>query len=96
MSARPVPAPDPLLVTLTAGQLRSLVAEVVQAAVDDVARPPLPALLDREQIAAQLGCSLPTIDRLRREGMPTVFLGEAPRFELAMCLDWLRQRGRAA
>jgi hypothetical protein len=33
-----------------------------------------------------------TVDRLRREGLPEIAVGDAPRFELDACLGWLRGR----
>jgi hypothetical protein len=97
MSVRaPVPATDPLIVTLTAGQLRALVLDVVQAAVDEVARPRPTALIDTQDLATELHVSEPTIRKMRDEGMPVIRIGETYRYELAAVLAWLRQRGKAA
>ena len=52
-----------------------------------------PILLDRQSLAKRLNISIPTVDRLRGEGMPTIWVtSEAPRFELDRCLEWLRSR----
>jgi hypothetical protein len=32
------------------------------------------------------------VDRLRAEGMPELRVGDAPRFELAAVLAWLKER----
>jgi hypothetical protein len=41
-----------------------------------------PSLLDGQQVAKALGVSLHTVDRLRREGFPTTWIVDVPRFEL--------------
>ena len=50
-----------------------------------------PALLDRAMLARALRVSKPTIDRLRRDGCPTLWVGGSPRFELDRVLEFLRQ-----
>lgn len=52
----------------------------------------LEPLLDRARAAEFLGCSLPTLDKLRVEGLPEVRVGDAPRFERDAVLAWLRNR----
>lgn len=54
--------------------------------------PHAPALLDRGGLAKALGVSLASLDRLRADGLPELRLGDAPRFELAAVLAWLRAR----
>lgn len=54
---------------------------------------PPPALLDRAGLAGALDVSTKTLDRLRSEGLPELTIGDAPRFELERCLEWLRARG---
>lgn len=83
---------EPIAV-LTESQLRSIVREAVEAALEEHDGQP-PALLDRKQLAQALGVSMPTLDRLRRKGLPTVWLVDAPRFELRAVLDWLGQLKR--
>jgi len=53
---------------------------------------PETVLLDRQRMARALDVSLPTLDRLRREGLPAVFIGDSPRFEIEAALAWLRNR----
>jgi hypothetical protein len=66
------------------------VAEKLQAAAPEPKR----AALERHEIAAALGISLSSLDRLRGEdGFPELRIGEAPRFILADVLDYLRARG---
>jgi len=92
---RPKAARDParLVVTLTLGELTELVREAALEAAADLAEP-APALLDRAGLARTLDVGITTVDRLRREGMPALWLGDSPRFEVAACLEWLRTRGR--
>jgi hypothetical protein len=51
--------------------------------------PSTPALLDREGLAQALQCSAGMVDKMRKQGLPTVWLGESPRFVLADVLTWL-------
>jgi hypothetical protein len=82
------------VVMMTRAELKALVREAAEEARVLAASNPGCALLDRNAIAAALGCSATTIDSLRKRGMPWVRLGESPRFELEDCLSWLRgQKG---
>lgn len=70
---------------------------IVRSAVEEVLAERdgmVPSLLDRQQLAQALGVSVPTVDRLRRKGLPTVWVVDAPRFELRGVLDWLAQLKR--
>jgi hypothetical protein len=80
--------------TVSRGELRGLVRAAVAEAVGAGAAP-TPALLDREGLAFELGCSSGFVDKLRRSGMPCLRLGDSPRFELGACLSWLRKDGAA-
>jgi hypothetical protein len=81
------------LVVLTPEQLAELVKRAVQDALaEHQPSAPAPALFDRTGIAQRLGLGTTTVDRLRRDGMPCVFIGDSPRFELAECLAWIRGR----
>jgi len=77
--------------------LAELVRGVVREELDRFAcdfspqeRPP--ALLDRAGLARELNVSLSKVDRLRREGMPELMLGDSPRFEPEAVISWLRDR----
>lgn len=83
---------EPIAV-LTESQLRTVVREAVDAAFADHNGQPL-ALLDRQQLAHALNLSIPTVDRLRRKGLPTTWILEAPRFEMRAVLDWLAELKR--
>ena len=81
------------VVTVTEAELAALVrAAVSEALAEHEIGEQLPALFDRTALARKLGCSPSHVDTLRAEGMPTVWLGQTPRFELAPCLAWLRER----
>lgn len=87
-------ADERLAVTLTLGELRELMREAALEAVAELGSAPKPALLDRNGIAQALGVSSSTVDRLRREGMPSILIGDSPRFEIEPCLAFLRGRGQ--
>jgi len=93
MVSKAQPGEDRLVVTLTVAELTDLVRQVALEAAAETAEPP-PALLDRAGLARALGVGTTTVDRLRRDGCPVVWLGDSPRFELAACLAWLRARGK--
>lgn len=70
------------------------VAASVRAALADLpARPEPPALVPTNGLCEQLGISRSTIDRLRAVGLPTVMIGDAPRFSVAKVIAWLEARG---
>lgn len=73
--------------TLTRAELEGIVRAAVR---DELAQ--RPALIDKQQLAQQLLCSAAHIDHLRKRGLPTVFLGQAVRFELSSVLGWLREQ----
>jgi hypothetical protein len=51
-----------------------------------------PALDDREAHARWLGVSLGTLDKLRRDGLPTLWVADSPRFERSATREWLKTR----
>lgn len=86
------------IAVLTAEQISLLVADAVTDALSRRERGVLaaPRLLDRAELALALDCGAGLVDKLRRQGMPCVYLGDSPRFELEACLEWLRTRKAAA
>lgn len=82
------------LVTVTLDELAAVVRAAVADALAEHEPAAAPTLLDREACARMLGVSLGTLDRLRREGMPELRVGDAPRYEADAVIAWLRGRGR--
>jgi hypothetical protein len=72
-------------------------ADAVLVRIADRGRPAAPAaLLDRRRLAESLAISPAALDRLRAEpGFPELRIGDAPRFEVARVLEWLRARSEA-
>lgn len=81
------------VVTITADELAGIVRAAVAAAIAEHEPAAAPKLLDREGCAQMLGVSLGTVDRLRREGLPELRVGDAPRYEASVVLEWLKERG---
>lgn len=60
-------------------------------------------LLTRDQLAKLFKCSVNTITRLTKQGMPTYYIGarqsagkgSRPRYNLAVCKEWMEARARA-
>ena len=60
-------------------------------------------LVTRDQLAKFLKCSVCTITRLTKQGMPTYFIGarqtpgngSRPRYNLDACKQWMEARSRA-
>jgi hypothetical protein len=88
--SRPLTGDDAAAVTLTVGQLRAIVAEAVDQALD--AREAKPAILDLKGICAALSVSERTLLDLRKAGMPHTFAGDSPRFVVSEVLDWLKAK----
>jgi hypothetical protein len=84
----------PTVVVATPEQLAALVRGAVQAALAEQSDSAAPVLLDRAGIAQRLGVGTSTVDRLRRDGLPCVFIGDSPRFLLAECVAWLMNHRR--
>jgi hypothetical protein len=82
-----------MVVQLTVARLREVVADCVLETLADHEPQQRPSLLDQAALAREFGCSTRTILTLRKEGLPTIMLGDSPRFELAVALEWLRARG---
>jgi len=75
------------------GRLRSVDGEVVGARL-----PEGEAYVGRRELARLMGVSVDTVDRLRRDGMPSVTWGRRMvRFKPSVALQWAREhRGEAA
>lgn len=77
------------LVRRVHASLESVVTTALESVLEQQSAP---ALHDRQSLARELRCGVDTIDKLRREGMPELRVGDAPRFELTRVLEWLRGR----
>jgi hypothetical protein len=88
------------VVVLTEAELAALVRDAVadalaahesSAEARSKALPPR-VLLDRSELAHAIGVSTRTLDRLRREGLPELTVGDVPRWRLEAVLAWLEAR----
>lgn len=79
------------VIVVTPEQLAELLRGTIETALAEQRPEAAPVLLDRAGVAQRLSIGTTTVDRLRREGMPCVFIGDSPRFDLAECVDWIRQ-----
>ena len=78
-------------------QARALRAQAAALEAATTSAPPAPVasmspLLDKRELARQLGVSVATIDRLDREGQPFLRVGDAKRYDLAAVHAWHRER----
>ena len=71
-------------------ELQAMISQSIADAFE--AQAEAPALLTRDQAAQALQVSIATLGRLRSEGLPTVMVGDHPRFCLQDVLDWLSRR----
>lgn len=84
-------ASAPAVIVVTREELAELIRGAVGDALADQREDAAPTLLlDRAGIARALGVATSTVDRLRREGLPSVMIGDSPRFIAQSCLEWLR------
>ena len=77
-----------LQITLDAAPL---LAALRGSAGTEVVPTPQP-LLTQEETAQFCRCSVRHFRRLRDDGLPTLWLGESPRFDREAVLAWLRMR----
>lgn len=90
---------DQLLSSLqqgVAGFVEGLVELIAARVVEQLGTTPAtPAkqLLTKQELAQAWSCSVSSIDRLRLEGLPTMLIGESPRFCPDAALEFLRSRG---
>jgi hypothetical protein len=87
-------AADSMLVTMTASQLRTLVANAVVEALAEyeAGRTPPPELLNGADMARALGISRTSLHRLRVQGCPAVRIGDGFRYRPRAVLAWLEHR----
>lgn len=84
---------DPIAGALAA-MLKPLIAEAMADALAELqdGQRPTPALLTVAQICAAIQVSRSKFHKLRLEGLPSLLVGDSPRFELAAVLEWLKGR----
>lgn len=59
----------------------------------DANKSSLPQLATREQCAKALNISTRSLDTLRSQGLPVVWVLDSPRFDVAEVVTWLREKG---
>jgi hypothetical protein len=83
---------------LVAALRRPDVVAAIQALTDNqpaVAADEPGALLSKAALGKRLDVSVATVDRLTREGMPVAaHVGDARRYDLETCRQWLAARGK--
>ena len=78
-------------------ELRQAVRAELEPMLKDLVPSPKPALMTTAELARELRVCTKTIDRLRKEGLPHVLVGDnCPRYRLESVLNWLESRERAA
>ncbi|HTV24301.1 MAG TPA: hypothetical protein VMG12_36665 [Polyangiaceae bacterium] len=81
--------PPPVeVVVLTADQLRQIVRDAIVEAFEAQKEDPPAQLLDRSGIARVLGLSTASIDKLRKRGLPSIRVGDVPRFVAVVEEQW--------
>jgi hypothetical protein len=86
------PAPR-LIVQLSEADLEVIVERAAARAVE--AQRPAPEYLTRQRLAEALDVSVSLIDRMTREGMPCVLVGDSRRYRLPDVHAWLAARTTA-
>lgn len=80
-----------IVLTLSQDELRAIVREAVAEALAGTTRS-ASRLLTKADVARELACSVATVDRMTRDGMPAVTVGRTRRFDAAACRAWLETR----
>jgi excisionase family DNA binding protein len=81
---------EAMLVTLTSGELKRLVRDVVRS---EMQAPAAPEYLSAEQVAEMVGCTVESIRTYcSRDGLPCVRIGKLRRFHRGDILAWLEER----
>jgi hypothetical protein len=82
------------VIVATTEQLAELVRGAIDTALAEHSQGNAPALLDRNGVARALGVSTSMVDRLRKAGLPCIWLGDSPRFLVDECVSWLVEHRR--
>lgn len=96
---RPSPPADPLgeaLARVLGPMLEPMIKRALIEALAEVqaAEPPGRRLHDAREVGVAIGCSSATVNRLVREDMPYVLVGDTRKFDLDEVLAWLKTRTR--
>jgi hypothetical protein len=78
-----------LIVTMTRGDLQALVGEAVANALAEYSPEQGPSLMTATELCERLRISMPTLRKLRGEGLPTLMVVESPRFDWSAVVTWL-------
>lgn len=78
-------------------EIRSAVRSELEPMLKDLVPTGKPALLTTAELAHELRVCSKTVDRMRADGMPTLYVGDkCPRYRLESVLAWLESRPSAA
>jgi hypothetical protein len=86
-------APVTITLTLSPESVAAL-ADAIAARLTSAQPTTQRALLDKATLAHELACSVATIDRMSREGMPFVAVGRTRRYDPDACRAWCETRTR--
>ena len=79
------------VITVSIDDLRQIVLDSVAEAITG-ASPKTNRVVTKEELAEAMSCAGCTIDRMVREGMPFVLVGQSRRFEVDACMQWCANR----
>ena len=81
------------ILPISESDLQSLLIEAARLGASEVAIKYFPPIMTKQEVAAYLGKSVPTIDRYMREGMPYRKEGNGhPEFHKGAVDRWLNER----
>lgn len=83
-------APDSFVEAIAARAAEHVVERIAELLPEPDREPP--ALLDRAALARALACSTAQVDRLTRDGLPFLRVGEVRRYQREVVMRWLEQR----
>lgn len=52
-------------------------------------------MLTKKELAEKLNVSVPTVDRLLRDGVPRIYIRGSVRFEYEEVVKWLKEGGKS-
>lgn len=82
---------------ITAEQLSTIVSNAVAAALaNGVQAQPATRLLSAAELGKALSVSPSLVGKLRRAGMPSLRVGDAARYDVDACIEWLRDNQKVS